>query len=136
MSHLLLVGDDENLGIILGGFTATFNGMLDASHPCVGGEAYRTLQCGSPGCVAPEILARSSYDGKIDIFAAGVVLHTLLVGYGPFIDRETGSIREVLSRNMRCVLDCDSCDDPVWSRVSPCAKDLLKKMLKVGYLSL
>lgn len=52
------------------------------------GLAATTLQepqikrCGTPGYVAPEILDDLKYDQKVDVFSAGVILHTL---YGPLL---------------------------------------------------
>jgi len=38
---------------------------------------YLFRRCGTPGYVAPEILADEKYDQKVDIFSAGVVLYIL-----------------------------------------------------------
>lgn len=41
--------------------------------------------CGTPAYMSPEICAKSSYDGpSCDIWAAGVILFTILFGYQPF----------------------------------------------------
>ncbi|KAL0031961.1 hypothetical protein WJX79_009132 [Trebouxia sp. C0005] len=52
------------------------------------GSACKTL-CGTPEYVAPEVLARESYNGKAaDVWSCGVVLYTLLTGTFPFRDPE------------------------------------------------
>ena len=45
-------------------------------------ESYLFRKCGTPGFVAPEILniddsPEKTYDGKCDIFSAGVILHLM-----------------------------------------------------------
>jgi serine/threonine-protein kinase ULK2 len=39
---------------------------------------------GSPLYMAPEIIERKRYNTKVDVWAAGVILHILLVGDPPF----------------------------------------------------
>ena len=41
-------------------------------------------RCGTPGYVAPEVLADKIYDFKIDVFSAGVIMYIILLGKGPF----------------------------------------------------
>jgi serine/threonine protein kinase len=43
-----------------------------------------TRLCGSPGCIAPEILQKRPYGTQVDMFAAGVLLFELVVGDAPF----------------------------------------------------
>lgn len=51
-------------------------------------------KCGSPGYVAPEIMLNESYDSKVDVFSAGVILYLLLVGKHPFEGRNEKKIME------------------------------------------
>lgn len=40
--------------------------------------------CGTPSYMAPELVGRKPYSTPIDVWACGVVLYILLVGYQPF----------------------------------------------------
>ena len=40
-------------------------------------KADRNKNCGTPGYLAPEVIANKIYDNKIDIFSSGVVLFTM-----------------------------------------------------------
>ena len=56
----------------------------------------RRDRCGSPGYIAPEMLNKSRYNHRVDIFSAGVILYILLIGVHPF---NAKSSDEILKRN-------------------------------------
>jgi calcium/calmodulin-dependent protein kinase (CaM kinase) II len=43
---------------------------------------------GTPGYLSPEVLKKEPYDKAVDVWACGVILYILLVGYPPFWDDE------------------------------------------------
>ncbi|XP_010916696.1 serine/threonine-protein kinase PEPKR2 [Elaeis guineensis] len=77
---------------------------------------------GSPAYVAPEVLL-GLYSEKVDIWAAGVLLHALLVGTLPFRGESLEAIFEAIKK---VELDFQS---GIWESVSKLARDLLYRML-------
>ncbi|CAD8067977.1 unnamed protein product [Paramecium sonneborni] len=56
-------------------------GLADYYNPM---SVYQYQRCGTPGYVAPEVLRDQKYDYKVDVYSAGIILYTLLVGKQPF----------------------------------------------------
>lgn len=77
---------------------------------------------GSPAYVAPEILL-GNYSEKVDIWAAGVLLHVLLLASLPF---QGGSVQAVFEAIKTAEIDFHSCQ---WESVSVHARDLISRML-------
>jgi|SRR5882762_721836 len=46
---------------------------------------HRGVIMGTPGFIAPEMFLSDTCDGRIDVFAAGVILYQLLAGMPPFV---------------------------------------------------
>lgn len=47
---------------------------------------------GTPGYLSPEVLNKDPYGKPVDIWACGVILYILLVGYPPFWDDEQNKL--------------------------------------------
>ena len=65
-------------------------------------------RCGTPGFVAPEVLADYDYDCKADIFSAGVIFYVLLLRHNPFQDR---SYSKLVKKNKLGIVDLASIEE-------------------------
>ena len=58
--------------------------LIDFGFAC-DGFSKKSLFCGTPSYMAPEILTKEKYNGRlVDIWALGVVLYKMLTGNYPF----------------------------------------------------
>ncbi|TMW55519.1 hypothetical protein Poli38472_010401 [Pythium oligandrum] len=81
--------------------------------------------CGTPGYVAPEILAQKPYGKTVDIWSIGIITYILLCGYPPFHDDSQSMLfRKIKAGKFEF-------DSPYWDNISVDAKDLISKMLIV-----
>ncbi len=46
--------------------------------------------------MAPEMLFKSEYDYRVDIWALGVLLYEMLHGYAPFKGKSTAEVKEAM----------------------------------------
>ena len=66
-------------------------GMAKRMHEQLHGPnatTQRATMCGTPMYMAPEIVNKQPYTSKVDIWAAGVILYTLLTGSMPFHNKD------------------------------------------------
>jgi serine/threonine protein kinase len=89
------------------------------------GEMMKTA-CGTPGYVAPEILANKGYDNTaVDMWSVGVILYILLCGFPPFYEEELPALFDSI---LKARYDFPS---PWWDTISPQAKSLVKACLTI-----
>lgn len=91
----------------------------------MGRRRFLESRCGTPAYASPEILRALPYDGKVDLWAVGVILYILLSGYAPFYGDTTDELFE------RIMAGAYHFPDEIWSSVSESAKDLVCKLLTV-----
>ncbi|CAB4032578.1 phosphorylase b kinase gamma catalytic chain, skeletal muscle heart isoform isoform X2 [Paramuricea clavata] len=85
--------------------------------------------CGTLGYLSPEVLRASMYDDqpgygfKVDLWACGVILFTLLSGCPPFWHRRQAVL-------IRSIIECRyQFSGAEWADISDSAKDLISKLL-------
>ncbi|KAG7309582.1 hypothetical protein JYU34_004046 [Plutella xylostella] len=140
---VLLAGRDNCAPVKLGGFgvaaqlpTPTANRappeLVMESRQLVGpmGLAYLKTdeygRIGTPHYMAPEVVSSQLYGKPVDVWACGILLHVLLVGYLPF----TGTRERLFEAICRGRLRFDA---PMWDDISDSAKDLVQRMLTVDH---
>ncbi|XP_039655647.1 calcium/calmodulin-dependent protein kinase IGb [Perca fluviatilis] len=80
--------------------------------------------CGTPGYVAPEVLAQKPYSKAVDCWSIGVITYILLCGYPPFYEE---SETRLFSKIMKAQYEFDS---PFWDDISESAKDFIRNMMQ------
>ncbi|XP_042148181.1 calcium/calmodulin-dependent protein kinase type II subunit delta isoform X5 [Ixodes scapularis] len=81
---------------------------------------------GTPGYLSPEVLKKDPYGKPVDIWACGVILYILLVGYPPFWDEDQHRLY------MQIKAGAYDYPSPEWDTVTPEAKNLINSMLTVN----
>ncbi|PIK45486.1 Calcium/calmodulin-dependent protein kinase type 1D [Apostichopus japonicus] len=100
--NLLFYCKDENSKIMISDFgLSKMEGSGDMS-----------TACGTPGYVAPEVLAQKPYGKAVDVWSLGVISYILLCGYPPFYDENDSKLFEQ-------ILNADyEFDSPFWDEIS------------------
>eukprot|EP00976_Prorocentrum_cordatum_P114661 1195879-Prorocentrum_minimum.AAC.4 len=83
--------------------------------------------CGSPQYVAPEILAHTvgGYGSEVDLWSAGVVLYSLLLGFPPFFDKCEPRLFKKIQKG------AFPQNGEGWNSISKEARDIIKRLLIV-----
>ncbi|XP_065339279.1 calcium/calmodulin-dependent protein kinase type 1 isoform X1 [Cloeon dipterum] len=81
--------------------------------------------CGTPGYVAPEVLAQKPYGKAVDVWSIGVISYILLCGYPPFYDENDANLfAQILKGDFEF-------DSPYWDEISESAKDFIRQLMCV-----
>ncbi|XP_054473467.1 calcium/calmodulin-dependent protein kinase IGa [Anoplopoma fimbria] len=112
--NLLYYNTDENAKIMVSDF-----GLSKTME-----HGVMSTACGTPGYVAPEVLAQKPYSKAVDCWSIGVITYILLCGYPPFFDdNET----RLFSKIVRAEYAFHS---PFWDDISESAKDFIRNMME------
>ncbi|KAF8217996.1 kinase-like domain-containing protein [Mycena galopus ATCC 62051] len=84
-----------------------------------------TSLAGSPGYVAPEVLAKQGHGKAVDVWCTGIITYVLLCGYSPFRAEDTQTlIRETMEAKIEF-------HTKYWKNVSDEAKVFIKRLLSL-----
>uniref|UniRef100_A0A8C6WZG6 Calcium/calmodulin-dependent protein kinase Ia n=1 Tax=Neogobius melanostomus TaxID=47308 RepID=A0A8C6WZG6_9GOBI len=89
-----------------------------------GSGSVMSTACGTPGYVAPEVLAQKPYSKAVDCWSIGVISYILLCGYPPFYDENDAKLFEQI---LKAEYEFDS---PYWDDISDSAKDFICHMME------
>ncbi|XP_041801613.1 calcium/calmodulin-dependent protein kinase IGb [Chelmon rostratus] len=112
--NILYYSQEENSKIMISDFG--LSKMVD--------NDIMSTACGTPGYVAPEVLAQKPYSKAVDCWSIGVITYILLCGYPPFYEE---SETRLFSKIMKAQYEFDS---PFWDDISESAKDFIRNMMQ------
>ncbi|CAG5112477.1 Oidioi.mRNA.OKI2018_I69.chr2.g6691.t1.cds [Oikopleura dioica] len=92
---------------------------------CQGNKPDHFGFAGTPGYLSPEVIKKEKYNKPVDMWAVGVILYILLVGYPPFWEEDAKAMYEIIREGKY------SYPSPEWDTVSRDAKQLIDSMLRV-----
>lgn len=82
--------------------------------------------CGTPSYVAPEVLRKTDYSSKVDMWSAGVLLYVCLCGFPPFSDTlGPPSLKEQIAQGIFAFYS------PYWDNIEDSALHLISHLLVV-----
>ncbi|XP_061120116.1 calcium/calmodulin-dependent protein kinase type 1D-like [Syngnathus typhle] len=112
--NILYYSPEENSKIMISDFG--LSKMVD--------KGVMSTACGTPGYVAPEVLAQKPYSKAVDCWSIGVITYILLCGYPPFYEE---SETRLFSKIIKAQYEFDS---PFWDDISESAKDFIRNMME------
>ncbi|MEQ2246749.1 hypothetical protein ILYODFUR_002421 [Ilyodon furcidens] len=112
--NILYYSQDEDSKIMISDF-----GLSKMSE-----NGIMSTACGTPGYVAPEVLAQKPYSKAVDCWSIGVITYILLCGYPPFYEENE---TRLFSKIMKAQYEFDS---PFWDDISESAKDFIRNMMQ------
>ncbi|XP_036007194.1 calcium/calmodulin-dependent protein kinase type 1D [Fundulus heteroclitus] len=112
--NLLYYNMDENAKIMVSDF-----GLSKTLE-----HGVMSTACGTPGYVAPEVLAQKPYSKAVDCWSIGVITYILLCGYPPFFEENE---TRLFSKIMKAEYAFHS---PFWDDISESAKDFIQNMME------
>lgn len=113
--NLLYYSLDEDSKIMISDF-----GLSKMEDP----SSVLSTACGTPGYVAPEVLAQKPYSKAVDCWSIGVIAYILLCGYPPFYDENDAKLFEQI---LKAEYEFDS---PYWDDISDSAKDFIQHLME------
>lgn len=81
--------------------------------------------CGTPGYVAPEVLAQKPYGKAVDVWSIGVISYILLCGYPPFYDENDANL---FAQILKGEYEFHS---PYWDDIGESAKEFISSLMTV-----
>uniref|UniRef100_A0A8C5MDG0 Calcium/calmodulin dependent protein kinase IG n=1 Tax=Leptobrachium leishanense TaxID=445787 RepID=A0A8C5MDG0_9ANUR len=112
--NLLYLTPDENAKIMITDF-----GLSKMEETGIMSTA-----CGTPGYVAPEVLAQKPYSKAVDCWSIGVITYILLCGYPPFYEETESRLFEKIREGTY------EFESPFWDDISKSAKDFINCLLE------
>ncbi|XP_069007890.1 calcium/calmodulin-dependent protein kinase IGa [Embiotoca jacksoni] len=112
--NLLYYNSDENAKIMVSDF-----GLSKTLE-----HGVMSTACGTPGYVAPEVLAERPYSKTVDCWSIGVITYILLCGYPPFFEENE---TRLFSKIMRAEYTFHT---PYWDDISDSAKDFIRNLMQ------
>nr|DBA33970.1 TPA: hypothetical protein GDO54_001582 [Pyxicephalus adspersus] len=112
--NLLYITPDENSKIMITDF-----GLSKMEETGIMSTA-----CGTPGYVAPEVLAQKPYSKAVDCWSIGVITYILLCGYPPFYEETESKLFEKIKDGSY------EFESPFWDDISKSAKDFIGCLLE------
>ncbi|XP_044141938.1 calcium/calmodulin-dependent protein kinase type 1G [Bufo gargarizans] len=112
--NLLYLTPDENAKIMITDF-----GLSKMEE-----SGIMSTACGTPGYVAPEVLAQKPYSKAVDCWSIGVITYILLCGYPPFYEETESKLFEKIKDGSY------EFESPFWDDISKSAKDFIGCLLE------